>query len=53
MEFTYINSYHTSIEMAPFKALYDGDVDLVLASLIYLGHKLVERVLGQGRVDSG
>ena len=33
MEFTYNNSYQASIEMAPFEALYRGNVGLQCAGM--------------------
>ena len=35
-EFSYNNSYHSSIDMAPFEALYGGDVGLPLVGLMHL-----------------
>ena len=35
-EFAYNNSYHSSIEMAPFELCMAGDVDLQLAGLMHL-----------------
>ena len=36
VEFSYNNSYHSSIDMAPFEALYGGDVGLPLVGLMHL-----------------
>ena len=35
-EFSYNNSYHSSIDMAPFEALYGEDVGLPLGGLMHL-----------------
>ena len=33
IEFAYNNNYHSSIQMAPYKALYGVDIDILLVGL--------------------